>query len=134
MNNYMVFNDVDGIYTYTYEAEKKDNCLACSNIPQQLEIPDPYKMKLKDLIQVLCESASYQMKNPALTTSVNGKNRTLYMSGIKSIEEHTKENLNKSLVDLGLEDGAEIMVADVTSPNTVALILKYLNKDAPMDN
>lgn len=23
LNNYMVFNDVDGIYTYTFEVEKK---------------------------------------------------------------------------------------------------------------
>lgn len=23
LNNYMVFNDVDGLYTYTFEAERK---------------------------------------------------------------------------------------------------------------
>ena len=23
LNNYLVFNDVDGLYTYTFEAEKK---------------------------------------------------------------------------------------------------------------
>lgn len=25
LNNYMVFNDTDGLYTYTFEAEKKVN-------------------------------------------------------------------------------------------------------------
>lgn len=125
MNNYMVFNDVDGIYSYTYEAEKKENCIACSQIPQTLTVDDPNTMKLKDLIQLLCDSSSFQMKNPGLTTTVNGKNKTLYISTIKSIEEQTKENLGKSLLDLGLRDSSEIMVADLTSPSTIVLKLKF---------
>lgn len=125
MNNYMVFNDVDGIYTYTYEAEKKDNCIACSQIPQTLTVKDANSMKLKDLIQILCESASFQMKNPGLTTSIDGKNKTLYISTIKSIEEQTRCNLSKSLVELGLRDSSEIMVADLTTPGTVILKLKF---------
>ncbi|GJQ82570.1 hypothetical protein Trydic_g13023 [Trypoxylus dichotomus] len=133
MNNYMVFNDVDGIYTYTYEAEKKDNCLACSQIPYTIPIKDPSKYKLKDLIELLCESASFQMKNPGLTTVIDGKNKTLYMSTIKSIEERTRENLTKSLLDLGLTDNSEVMVADLTSPSTMVLKLKYLVNDVEME-
>lgn len=132
LNNYMVFNDVDGIYTYTYEAEKKEDCLACSQIPQTLEIKDPSKMKLKDVIQLLCESAAYQMKNPGITAMINGKSRTLYMSAVKSIEEQTRDNLSKALVELGLENGAELMVTDVTSPNTLFFKIKYLINDVEM--
>lgn len=128
----MIFNDVDGIYTYTYEAEKKDNCLVCSQVPQQIEINDPNKMKLKDLIELLSESASYQMKSPGLTTTINGKNKTLYMSTIKNIEERTRDNLNKTLIELGLQDGSDIMVADVTSPTTLIIKLKYLINDIDM--
>ncbi len=29
LNNYMVYNDADGIYTYAYEAERNPDCLAC---------------------------------------------------------------------------------------------------------
>lgn len=36
--NYMVFNDTDGIYTYTYEAERKTDCLACSQIPKVIDV------------------------------------------------------------------------------------------------
>lgn len=122
----MVFNDSDGIYTYTYEAERKDDCLACSQIPQSLEIADPSKYKLKDLITLLCESASYQMKSPGITASVDGKNKTLYMSTIASIEEKTRENLNKTIDELGLKNGCEIMVADLTSPNTLVFRLKFM--------
>lgn len=129
----MVFNDVDGIYTYTYEAEKKDNCLVCSQLPQVLEIKDPYTMKLKQLLELLSESTAYQMKSPGLTTLIDGKNKTLYMSTIKSIEERTRGNLNKTLVELGLKDGQDILVADVTSPSTLVIKLKYLINDVEMD-
>lgn len=129
----MVFNDVDGIYTYTYEAEKKEDCLACSQIPQTLEIKEPSKYKLKDLIALLCESVAYQMKSPGLTTSIGGKNKTLYMSTIASIEAQTKENLNKSLLDLGIQDGSELMVADLTSPNTLVLKIKYTTECHDVD-
>lgn len=129
----MVFNDVDGIYSYTYTAEKKDNCLVCSQVPQTIKIEDPYKMKLKELIQMLCEDETYQMKNPGLTTIINGKNKTLYISTIKSIEERTRDNLNKTLVELGLQDGADIMVADSTSPMTLVVKLKFLIKDVEMN-
>lgn len=132
LNNYTVFNDVDGIYTYTYEAERKENCLACSQVPQTLDVKDPAKMKLKDIIQLLCESASFQMKNPGITSVTNGKPKTLYMSAVKSIEEQTRENLNKSLVELGLEDDSEIMVTDVTSPNTLFFRFKFLSSDIEM--
>ncbi|XP_050304229.1 NEDD8-activating enzyme E1 catalytic subunit [Anthonomus grandis grandis] len=132
MNNFMVFNDVDGIYTYTYEAEKKENCTVCSNIPQLVTIEDPYKMKLKDLIEHLCEDPKFQMKNPGLTTTVEGKSKTLYIPTIKAIEERTRENLSKSLIELGLKDGQELVVADTTTPTSVILKLVYSIGDVEM--
>lgn len=128
----MVFNDVDGIYTYTYEAERKSDCLVCSQTPQVMEINDPNTMKLKQLVELLSENTSYQMKSPGLTTIIDGRNKTLYMSTIKSIEERTRDNLNKSLVELGLRDGQDILVADVTSPTTLIIKLKYLVDDVEM--
>lgn len=47
------------------------------------------------------------------------------MSVVKSIEERTRANLTCSLLELGLKDGQEIMVADITTPNTIILKLKY---------
>jgi NEDD8-activating enzyme E1 len=83
-------------------------------------------MTLQDLITFLCENVQYQMKNPGLTTvDENGKNRTLYMSSVKSIEERTRANLTQSLAELGLRDGQELLVADQTTPNTMILKLKY---------
>lgn len=130
LSNYMVFNDVDGLYTYTYEAEKKDDCLACGQTAKVLEIKST-EIKLQQLIDQLTES--YQMKNPGVTTSINGKNRTLYLPTVSSIEEQTRENLKKNLGDLGLENGSEINVADVTSPNTLVFVLKVASESMQVE-
>lgn len=38
LNNYVVFNDVDGVYTHAFEYERKADCLACSNKPTIVDI------------------------------------------------------------------------------------------------
>ncbi|XP_063981982.1 NEDD8-activating enzyme E1 catalytic subunit [Diachasmimorpha longicaudata] len=131
LNNYMVLNNLDGIYTYTYEAEKKIDCLACSEVPREILIRDS-NVKLKELIDLLCEKPDLQMKNPGIVVNVEGKNRTLYMQTVQSIEERTRPNLTKTLRELELSDGVEINVADVTTPNTVTLKLKFQNTDVEM--
>ncbi|OXB68115.1 hypothetical protein ASZ78_014576, partial [Callipepla squamata] len=68
LNNYLVFNDVDGLYTYTFEAERKT---------------------------------------------------------VASIEERTRPNLSKTLKELGLVDGQELAVADVTTPQTMLFKLHF---------
>ena len=121
----MVFNDIDGIYTYKYEAEKKSDCLACSQVPRIIKIHSPSTFTLQDLIDVLRNNVEFQMKNPGLTTTIDGKNKTLYMATVKSIEERTRANLILSLDELTLKDGQELMVADVTTPNTMVIKLKF---------
>ncbi|XP_032822542.1 NEDD8-activating enzyme E1 catalytic subunit isoform X1 [Petromyzon marinus] len=123
LSNYMVFNDVDGLYTYTFEAERKDNCPACSQVPQNLEFSS--SARLQEVLTHLTESTSFQMKSPAITATVDGKNKTLYMQTIASIEERTRPNLSKTLQELGLTDGQELAVADVTTPQTVLFKLHF---------
>uniref|UniRef100_A0AAY4E9X1 NEDD8-activating enzyme E1 catalytic subunit n=1 Tax=Denticeps clupeoides TaxID=299321 RepID=A0AAY4E9X1_9TELE len=130
LNNYLVFSDVDGLYTYTFEAERKENCSACSQVPQDLQFSS--SAKLQDVLQYLTESTSLQMKSPAITTTLQGKNKTLYLQVI---------NIKRSLVfsfslspsvlvsltgaELGLADGQELAVADVTTPQTVLFKLNF---------
>lgn len=126
LNNYMNFSDTDGIYTYSFEAERKEDCLACSQIPQTLHFTE--ENKLRDIIDYLIESASYQMKSPAITTLISGKSKTLYMKTVKSIEEKTRENLKMSLKELGLSDGSEIYVADQTTPTSITFKLSLTSQ------
>uniref|UniRef100_A0A673NFK8 NEDD8-activating enzyme E1 catalytic subunit n=1 Tax=Sinocyclocheilus rhinocerous TaxID=307959 RepID=A0A673NFK8_9TELE len=125
LNNYLVFNDVDGLYTYTFEAERKENCSACSQVPQDLQfLPSA---KLQEVLDYLTENASLQMKSPAITTTLDGKNKTLYLQTVASIEERTRPNLSKTLKELGLVDGQELAVADVTTPQTVLFKLNFIS-------
>uniref|UniRef100_A0A8C7JXA9 NEDD8-activating enzyme E1 catalytic subunit n=1 Tax=Oncorhynchus kisutch TaxID=8019 RepID=A0A8C7JXA9_ONCKI len=99
LNNYLVFNIVDGLYTYTFEAERKENCSACSQVPQDLQFPP--SAKLQEVLEYLTENAPLQMKSPAITETLDGKNKTLYLQTI------------------------ELAVADVTTPQTVLFWRHY---------
>ncbi|XP_048874295.1 NEDD8-activating enzyme E1 catalytic subunit isoform X3 [Brienomyrus brachyistius] len=123
LNNYLVFNDVDGLYTYTFEAERKENCPACSQIAQDLRFPP--SAKLQEVLEYLTENTSLQMKSPAITATLEGKNKTLYLQTVASIEQRTRSNLSKTLKELGLVDGQELAVADVTTPQTVLFKLRF---------
>lgn len=123
MNNYFNFNDIEGIYTHTFEAERKETCVVCSMQP--VNILFSRKSKLQDVIDYLKNDHSYQLKSPSLVTQISGKNRTLYMSTVASIEVATRQNLKLSLNELQLEDGQIIHVADSTAPNNLTFILKF---------
>lgn len=63
-NNNIVFNCSDSIYTYIFEAERKTDCLGCTNVPRMVNIDDPNSMTLENLIALLCEKGEFQMKAP----------------------------------------------------------------------
>lgn len=122
LNNYLNFNDLSGIYTYSFEAEKKTDCLVCSNKPVPLKFTE--QTKLEEIIVFLKDSPEYQMKQPALRTVIGGKPKTLYMQTVKSIQEATKANLKKTITELGMVSGQQILVADLTTPNTLTFLLQ----------
>ena len=125
MNNYMIFNDTDGIYTYTYQQERNTECIACSPASVVKTIVFKLADKLQTVVDFFCESADYQMKAPCLTaTNLDGSNKTLYMQSVPSLEQMTRPNLVKSLEELQLEDGQNLFVADSTTPNTMTFKLK----------
>ncbi|XP_063952349.1 NEDD8-activating enzyme E1 catalytic subunit-like [Lytechinus pictus] len=126
LKNYMVFNDTDGLYTYTYEAERKEDCMACSRKTQTLELQRDATLQM--LVDHLTESATLQMKAPSITTTIDGRNKTLYMQSVESIRKRTKENLPKKLTELGLSSGNELAVADATTPSCLIFKLKLTEK------
>jgi NEDD8-activating enzyme E1 len=62
MNNYMVMNMADGVYTYTFSAERRTDCVACSNTTRVLEIESD--ATLQAIYDKLCEDQAYLMKSP----------------------------------------------------------------------
>lgn len=53
LNNYMMYTGNDGVYTFTFEHQKKPECPVCGNASMTASF-DP-EMKLEDLIEWLQE-------------------------------------------------------------------------------
>ncbi|PTB46723.1 hypothetical protein M441DRAFT_63994 [Trichoderma asperellum CBS 433.97] len=109
-NNYMMYSGNDSIYTYTFKHEKKEDCPVCGREARPLEA-DP-NMTLQDLLDSLALRPEAQLKKP----SIRAEGKTLYMQVPQSLEEQTRPNLSKSLKDLGLENGQEVVVTDPAFP------------------
>ncbi|RDL34735.1 Activating enzyme of the ubiquitin-like protein [Venustampulla echinocandica] len=112
--NYMYYTGNDGIYSYTFEHLKKDDCPVCGNLARDIEV-DP-NFTLQEFIDSLAERAEAQLKKPSIRAD-----RTLYMQSPPSLEEQTRPNLVKKMGEL-VGNGDEI---GVTDPSLGAVNFKY---------
>lgn len=105
LENYMMYAGEEGVYTYTFEAEKKPDCPVCGNLARKMTV-DP-EMTLEAFIETLGERPEAQLKKPSMRT----EERTLYQRFPPQLEEQTRANLKRKLREL-LEDGQEVAVSD----------------------
>jgi len=64
LNNYMMYNGVEGVYTYTFEYARKESCPVCGTSETTFEIsPD---IKLEEFIDLLARDSRYQLKKPSI--------------------------------------------------------------------
>ncbi|KIV90271.1 hypothetical protein B0A52_03704 [Exophiala mesophila] len=108
LENYVMYtgdSNEGGLYTYTFAAEKKDDCPVCGNLAQNVTV-DP-DITLENFLTGLAERADAQLKKPSIRTEA----RTLYVQAPKSLEEQTRPNLKRKLREL-VTDGEEVGVSD----------------------
>lgn len=105
LDNYMMYAGEEGVYTYTFEAEKKPDCPVCGNLARNMTV-DP-DMTLQEYIDTLGDRPEAQLKKPSMRT----EEKTLYQRFPPQLEEQTRANLQRKLRDL-VEDGQEIAVSD----------------------
>ena len=110
LDNYMMFNNVDGIYTFAFTSERKENCLVCSRRSQELSFS--FSDKLQVFLDKIEEETGFNLQKPTLTTVISGQNRTLYMSNLQEMEEALRPNLQKTFKELEFIDRQEIVVTD----------------------
>jgi ubiquitin-activating enzyme E1 C len=103
--NYMMYSGNDGVYTYTFKHEKKDDCPVCGDSARNLDVDADWT--LQELIEALAVRPEAQLKKP----SIRAEGKSLYMQSPESLEIATRPNLDKKLKDL-LSDGQEIGVTD----------------------
>ncbi|KAF7723487.1 hypothetical protein EC973_001998 [Apophysomyces ossiformis] len=118
LNNYMMYTGNDGIYTYTFEHQKKPECPVCGNMSSTAEL-NP-NMTLEELIDWLKEKPDIQLKKPSLRTV----SQSLYMQAPPALEMSTRPNLSKSLKEL-FEDGEYLTITDAALPVSLQLKVNW---------
>ncbi|CRK35177.1 hypothetical protein BN1708_006677 [Verticillium longisporum] len=117
--NYMMYSGNDSIYTYTFKHEKKDDCPVCGQQARPLEVKPT--MTLQELVDSLAVRPEAQLKKPSL----RGEGKTLYMQFPPSLEEKTRPNLEKTLEELELVDGQNVVVTDPAFPLEFNFFLRF---------
>jgi NEDD8-activating enzyme E1 len=118
MSNYMMYVGDDGIYTHTFELEKKDDCQVCGS--ESLKLTISPKWTLENLIESLSDRPELLLKAPSLRTA----STSLYMRAPVFLEEATRPNLVRLVRDL-VKDGETITVTDQALPFNLNVILTF---------
>lgn len=119
LNNYLMYMGQEGLYTSTLVLDKKDECAACGSRQITLSV-DPRTTHLNDIIDRLKSSPSLQLSNPSLHSDEHGP--LYYPKG--PFHEKTKPNGTKTLEELTIPNGTEIIVNDETMSKDQYLLVK----------
>ncbi|OAJ41466.1 hypothetical protein, variant [Batrachochytrium dendrobatidis JEL423] len=118
MNNYMMYVGDHGVYAYTFELQRKEDCPVCGSA--QLKLTISGDKTLDDLIEVLLDTQEIQLKAPSLRTN----SKSLFMQAPKMLREATLHNLKKPIKDL-VASGEAITVTDAHLPISMELTLEF---------
>jgi ubiquitin-activating enzyme E1 C len=99
MNNFMMYNGREGVYTHTVAYEKDDECPACS---PGVRVEFSRDVALGDVVDACVKKFPNQCEKPSVSSATAGH---LYMRGV--FEEETRVNLGKKLVDLVPDDAVD---------------------------
>jgi ubiquitin-activating enzyme E1 C len=107
MNTYCMYMGSQGIYSYTFEYLRKDNCIVCSDAADTKSLTLSAGMTLQEFIELLQQDAQFQLKKPSITSDTN----SLYMQNPPSLEKALRHNLDKPLGEL-IENDDILTVTD----------------------
>jgi ubiquitin-activating enzyme E1 C len=126
----------EGVYSYTFEHEKRADCPVCGG--ESLELTVKHDCTVEGFIEMLVEkqdmfafpldtltahvsfSSSRQVKKPSLSTLT----KQIYFQAPPQLEAATRPNLEKKLSEL-VENGGEITVTASTLPFSLSLRVTF---------
>lgn len=119
LNNYMMYAGNEGVYAYTFELEKREDCPVCGGESRELRVsPD---QTLVQVVEMLSELPDIQLKRP----NIAGTRGPLYFRSPASLEQATRPNLERTLDELGIQRSDVLTVTDVGLPFTVSVALTW---------
>lgn len=118
LNNYFMLIGTDGVYSYTFEHEKKPDCPVCGR--ESLELSISSEMKVEELIEMLTERQNIQIKKPSLSTPTT----KIYFQAPPQLEAATRPNLEKKVSELVPNQG-EVTVTASSLPFSLSLRIVY---------
>ena len=145
LDNYFMYIGTDGVYSYTFKHEKREDCPVCGGKSMLFEVDKEWTVAA--LIDALAEKPgmygfvsilsgqwrswlliefSRQVKKPSLSaTKKNGTTTSMYMQRPASLEEATRPNLEKKVSEF-VDDGGAITVTATTLPLSLNLVVKFV--------
>jgi ubiquitin-activating enzyme E1 C len=120
LNNYMMYNGGGGVYTFTFEYERKPNCLGCGTVDNVIEWNVNPDQKWEDFIEDLAKDSTLQLTRPSIRCP--DKNIGIYMQNPPMLEKKLRPNLSKTIGEL-IDDGNSLNITAPTLPG-VAVTMK----------
>lgn len=126
----------DGVYSYTFEHERRPECPVCGGEAVELSISRDWTVERliemlveKQDMYVLCHcvfvSRTYcsnsQIKKPSLSTPT----KQIYFQAPPQLEEATRPNLEKRVSEL-VPDGGEVTVTASSLPFSLSLRITFI--------
>ncbi|KAJ7063399.1 hypothetical protein C8F01DRAFT_1132876 [Mycena amicta] len=118
LNNYFMLIGTDGVYSYTFEHEKREDCPVCGG--SALELPISSELTVEQLIELLIERQDVQIKKPSLSSETT----QIYLQAPPELEAATRANLTKKVNEL-VPEGGEITVTSRSLPFSLSVRISY---------
>ncbi|RHZ88541.1 hypothetical protein Glove_22g205 [Diversispora epigaea] len=121
LNNYMMYTGNEGVYTFTFEHQKKSDCPVCGI--QNISVEVKRDITVEDFIDFLKEKPDIQLKKPSLTKA--STNEKIYWQSPPFFEQKTRPNLEKKLSSI-VEEGDDILITDSSLPISLTVKISYV--------
>ncbi|KAI8323150.1 hypothetical protein GQ54DRAFT_121669 [Martensiomyces pterosporus] len=118
LSNYLQFSGDDGVYSYTFEYDKREDCLVCGN--KESEVSLSASATLEELIDMLKEDKAFQLRAPSLAFG----SEMLYYQNPESLEKLTRPNLQRSVKDL-FASSSTLTVTDPAVPTSLQVTVIF---------
>lgn len=121
LNNYYMYMGAQGLYSPTFEYQRKDNCVVCSDSSAAINMTINGSMTLQEFLAQLCNDVNFQLIKPSIISD----EKSLYMQKPPSLEQQLRKNLSIAMKDL-ITDGETVTVTDPTLNDiSLTLVLQF---------